>query len=340
MIPAQFDYASPESLKDALTLLAGKPDSKVLAGGQSLIPILKLRLAEPAQLVDLGSIVELHFIAETDGVIRIGAMTTHQQVETSELLKEKCPLLAETAANIGDVQVRNRGTIGGSVVHADPAADYPAALLALDAKVRLVSRPPLPKSWETAGAAAGTALGQIVKGAKALWEEIEAKEPDPKRRQELKEWRVLPNKERTLAYAEFLGDPDDLATALRPSEILTEIHMPLEDEGAGVAYKTMVQPASGYAIVGAAVRLTVKGGKIAAARVALTGVAVKPFRAAGVENTLVGQVPSADLFRRAAEQAAEGVEALSDLHASAEYRAHLATVQTRRALHEAASRAL
>ena len=339
MIPAQFDYAAPESLRDALTLLAGKPDSKVLAGGQSLIPILKLRLAEPAQLIDLGSILELHFIAETDGVIRIGAMTTHNQVETSELLKEKCPLLAETAASIGDVQVRNRGTIGGSVVHADPAADYPAALLALEAKVRLVSRPPLPQSWESAGTVAGTALGQIVKGAKALWEEIEAKEPDPKRRQELKDWRVLPNKERVLPYADFLGDPDEMGTALRPSEILTEIHVPIEDDGAGVVYKTIVQPASGYAIVGVAVRLAVKGGKIASARVALTGVGAKPYRGAAVESALLGQAPSAELFGQAAERAAEGVEALSDLHASAEYRAHLAKVQTRRALEEAAARA-
>ncbi|MEX2303799.1 MAG: xanthine dehydrogenase family protein subunit M [Bryobacterales bacterium] len=339
MIPAQFDYAAPESLGDALTLLAGKPDSKILAGGQSLIPILKLRLAEPAQLIDLGSILELHFIAETGGVIRIGAMTTHNQVETSELLREKCPLLAETAANIGDVQVRNRGTIGGSVVHADPAADYPAALLALEAKVRLVSRPPLPKSWETAGTVAGTALGQIVKGAKALWEEIEAKEPDPKRRQELKDWRVLPNKERVLRYADFLGDPDEMGTALGPSEILTEIHVPIEDDGAGVVYKTMVQPASGYAIVGVAVRLSVKGGKIASARVALTGVAAKPYRAAAVESALLGQAPSAELFSQAAQRAAEGVEALSDLHASAEYRAHLAGVQARRALEEAAARA-
>jgi aerobic carbon-monoxide dehydrogenase medium subunit len=339
MIPAQFDYASPESLKDALTLLAGKPDCKVLAGGQSLIPILKLRLAEPSQLVDLGSIPELHFIAEADGIIRIGAMTTHNQVETSELLKEKCPLLTETAANIGDVQVRNRGTIGGSVVHADPAADYPAALLAMEAKVRLVRRPPLPKSWESAGEVAGTVLGQIVRGAKALWEEIDSTEADPKRRQELKDWQVLPNKERTLTYQEFLGSPDELGTTLAPTEILTEIHVPLEDEGAGLSYKTIVQPASGYAVVGVAVRLRLQGGKIAAARVALTGVGAKPYRATAVENALTGQAPSADLFREAAQKAAEGVDPLSDLHASAEYRAHLAVVQTRRALEEAAARA-
>jgi carbon-monoxide dehydrogenase medium subunit len=339
MIPASFDYASPESLKDALALLAGKPSSKVLAGGQSLIPILKLRLAEPEQLIDLGGIAELHFIAETDGVIRIGAMTTHHQVEGSELLKERCPLLAETAAHIGDVQVRNRGTIGGSVVHADPAADYPAALLAMDAKVRLVSRPPLPRSWESAGEAAGTVMAQIAKGAKALWAELEAEEPDPKRRQELKDWQVLPNKERTLSYEEFLGSPNEFGTALEPSEILAEIQVPAEDDGAGVSYKTMVQPASGYAVVGAAVRLRVQGGKIASARAALTGVAAKPYRARAVEDALTGRAPSADLFRQAAAKASEGIEALSDLHASPEYRTHLAAVHTRRALEEAAARA-
>lgn len=339
MIPAQFDYFSPESLKEALTVLAGKPESKVLAGGQSLIPILKLRLAEPGHVIDLGSIAELHFIAETGGMIRIGAMTTHNQVETSELLKKKCPLLAETAGFIGDVQVRNRGTIGGSVAHADPAADYPAALLAMEAKVRLMSRPPLPKSWESAGVAAGTALGQIMRGAKALWEELEAKEPDPKRRQELKDWQVLPNKERILDYEEFLGDPDELGTALKPNEILTEIHVPVEDEGTGYAYMAIEQPASGYAVVGAAVRLRIQGGRIAKARVALTGVAAKHYRAKAVEEALTDQAPTSDLFQTAAQKAADGIEPLSDLHAGSDYRAHLATVYTRRALEKASQRA-
>ena len=137
MIPASFDYSAPETLSEALKLLSENPDSKVLAGGQSLIPLLKFRLAAPAHLVDLGGVPDLHFIAESDGMIRIGAMTTHHQIEESDLLGEKCPLLAKTAASIGDVQVRNRGTIGGSVAHADPAADYPAALQALEAKVRM-----------------------------------------------------------------------------------------------------------------------------------------------------------------------------------------------------------
>jgi carbon-monoxide dehydrogenase medium subunit len=182
-------------------------------------------------------------------------------------------------------------------------------------------------------------MAQIAKGAKALWAELEAEEPDPKRRQELKDWQVLPNKERTLSYEAFLGSPNEFGTALEPSEILAEIQVPAEDDGAGVSYKTMVQPASGYAVVGAAVRLRVQGGKIASARAALTGVAAKPYRARAVEDALTGRAPSADLFRQAAAKASEGVEALSDLHASADYRVHLAAVHTRRALEEAAGRA-
>ena len=138
MIAQNFEYAAPSSLKEALALLAGG-DAKILAGGMSLVPMMKLRLASPERLVDLSRVPGLSGITEDKGSIRIGAMTTHHEVEDSALLRGKCPLLAETASHIGDVQVRNMGTIGGSVAHADPAADYPAALLALEAKVRLVS---------------------------------------------------------------------------------------------------------------------------------------------------------------------------------------------------------
>ena len=138
MIAQNFEYESPTTIHDALTLLS-TGDTKVLAGGMSLIPMMKLRLAAPERLIDLSRIPGLTGIKESEGSITIGAMTTHHEVEDSALLRAKCPLLAETASNIGDVQVRNMGTIGGSVVHADPAADYPAALLALEAKVRLVS---------------------------------------------------------------------------------------------------------------------------------------------------------------------------------------------------------
>ena len=138
MIAQNFEYSAPTQLDDALRALAGE-DAKVLAGGMSLIPLMKLRLAAPAQLVDIGRIADLNFIHEEGGTLRIGATTTHYQVENSPLVRSKCPLLAEAASHIGDLQVRNMGTIGGSIAHADPAADYPASLLALEAKVSLVT---------------------------------------------------------------------------------------------------------------------------------------------------------------------------------------------------------
>lgn len=284
MIPASFDYSSPATLAGALKLLADNPESKILAGGQSLIPILKLRLAQPAHLVDLGRIAGLNHITQQDGVIRIGAMTTHHQVETSPLLREKCPLLATVAGHIGDVQVRNRGTIGGSVAHADPAADYLAALLALEANVKLAA----------------------------------------------------PDRERLLAIDAFLLDT--MTTALEPGEIVTELQVPAEPAGVGVAYRTIIQPASGFAIVGAAVRLGVSAGKVTLARVGVTGVSSKPYRARAVEEALEGGEASADAFAAAAQHAADGADLLTDLHASAEYRSHLAVVQVRRALEDAARR--
>lgn len=139
MYPAKFDYVRPTSVDDAVALLARYGDgAKLLAGGHSLIPAMKLRLARPAVIVDIGRIAALTGIDEADGRITIGALATHHQIASSHLLQHKCPLLAETAAHIGDVQVRNKGTIGGSLAHADPAADYPAAVLALDAEIEAV----------------------------------------------------------------------------------------------------------------------------------------------------------------------------------------------------------
>ncbi|MFY9558371.1 MAG: xanthine dehydrogenase family protein subunit M [Blastocatellia bacterium] len=132
MIPAQFDYLTPATLAEAVSLLGQHADdAKVLAGGHSLIPAMKLRLATPQILIDLGRIKDLSYIREDGGQIRIGAMTTHYQLEASDRLREICPLLPECAASIGDVQVRNKGTIGGSLAHSDPAADWPAAIIAL-----------------------------------------------------------------------------------------------------------------------------------------------------------------------------------------------------------------
>src|SRR3989440_3608120 len=134
MIPAAFDYHQPKTLEEAIGILASNDEAKVLAGGHSLLPAMKLRLAQPKALVDLSRVAELNYIREETGRIAIGAMTTHFEIESSALLRDKCPLLPELALHIGDVQVRNKGTFGGSLVHADPAADWPAAVLALDAE--------------------------------------------------------------------------------------------------------------------------------------------------------------------------------------------------------------
>src|SRR2546426_9762501 len=280
MIAQNFEYSTPASLKEALALLSGG-DAKVLAGGMSLIPMMKLRLAAPERLVDLSRVPGLSGISEAGGAIRIGAMTTHHEIEDSALLRARCPLLAEAAANIGDVLVRNMGTIGGSVAHADPAADYPASLLALEAKVRLVS-------------------------AKS---------------------------DRTISLEDFLVDT--LTTALEPGEILQEVIVPVEAAGVGVNYQKMVQPASGFAIVGVAARVAKTAGKPSFARVGVTGLAGKAYRAANVEAILI---QTGDVGKAAAV-VGDGIDANSDLFASAEYRKHMARVYTARALRQALSRA-
>jgi aerobic carbon-monoxide dehydrogenase medium subunit len=278
MIPATFEYESPRTLGEALILLASREDAKILAGGHSLLPAMKLRLAQPGLLIDLGSIGGLDHIRESGGAISIGAMTTHVAIAGSDLLHRTSPLLALAAAQIGDTQVRNRGTIGGSLAQSHPAADYPAAVLALDAEIVLVSR-----------------TGE----------------------------RIVP------ATRFFTGM---FANELRPDEILTEIRVP-KTAGEGVSYKKHHHPASGFAVVGVAVRVKVSGGKIENAAVGITGVADIAYRASAVEGALRGKPLSA--IADAASYAANAVEPLGDTYASAEYRQHLAAVLTRRALEEA-----
>lgn len=136
MIPANFDYIAAKSLDEAVSLLAKhKDDAKLLAGGHSLLPAMKLRFAQPSLLIDISKIKDLAYIKEEDGQVRIGSMTTHFQIETSDLLRRICPLLPEAGAQLGDLQVRNKGTIGGSVAHADQAADWPAVIIALNAEI-------------------------------------------------------------------------------------------------------------------------------------------------------------------------------------------------------------
>src|SRR5246500_2748553 len=138
MIPAAFDYVRASSVNEALDLLAKHgDDAKILAGGHSLIPAMKLRLSQPKIVIDIGRIADLRSVSQQNGTIAIGALTTHYEIESSDLLKRACPLLPEVAGKIGDVQVRNKGTVGGSCVHADPAGDWPAAMLALDAEFEI-----------------------------------------------------------------------------------------------------------------------------------------------------------------------------------------------------------
>jgi len=138
MIPAAFDYIAPRTLDEAVSALADRgQDAKLLAGGHSLLPLLKLRLAHPGVLIDLTRIQDLNTISRQHDKIVIGALATHYQIESSELLKKRCPLLPQTAREIGDVQVRNRGTIGGSLIHADPSADWPATIVALGGELKL-----------------------------------------------------------------------------------------------------------------------------------------------------------------------------------------------------------
>jgi aerobic carbon-monoxide dehydrogenase medium subunit len=282
MIPQAFEYSAPKTLEEALGLLAA--GAKPLAGGMSLIPAMKLRLAAPEHLVDLGRLHELNYIRQDGATLRIGATTTHFEVESSPLVRGRCPLLAETASNIGDVQVRNMGTIGGSAAHADPAADYPAALQALEAKL-------------------------VLQGSGG---------------------------ERTVSVDDFLVDT--LTTALEPGEVIRTVIVPVDDEGTGTAYQKVAQPASGFAIVGIAVRVRKSGDKVSMARVGVTGLSNRAFRAAHVERALEGRRASPAEIEAAANLVAQGVEANSDIHASAEYRRHLAQIHAARAIAIALSR--
>jgi carbon-monoxide dehydrogenase medium subunit len=146
MIPASFEYYAPRSLNEAITYLAShRDDVKILSGGQSLMPLLKMRLSKPVYVVDIGRIPGLDSIVEEGGNLILGGLVTYAQIEQSKLLQEKCPLLPQTATTVADVQIRNRGTIGGSIAHADPAGDMPAAIMALDAEIQVMG--PTGERW-------------------------------------------------------------------------------------------------------------------------------------------------------------------------------------------------
>jgi carbon-monoxide dehydrogenase medium subunit len=284
VIPAEFDYTAPATLDEAVRRLAATPGAKVLAGGMSLIPALKHRLAQPPLLVDIGRIPELEGVAVSGGKLRIGARTPHAALLAHPALAE-APIFAETAAVIGDVQVRNRGSFGGSLAHADPAADWPAVFLALGGEARLVG----------------------------------------------------PKGKRNVPADDFFVGM--LQSALGEDEILTELVLPLETKRAGAAYRKLRQPASGFAIVGVAVQLMAdRRGRVDQIRIGVTGVNPVPFRAKSVEARLSGQAPAAAELRALCAPIDEA-DPSGDLHASAEYRLHLAGVFVARAVATALERA-
>ena len=283
MIPASFDYVRPATASEAVQALAGAgEEGKILAGGQSLLPILRLRLAYPEMVIDLGGIAELSGVRDDGDAIVIGAMTTHDDVLHDSLIAQHAPLLVQATHTVADRQVRHRGTFGGSLAHADPAGDLPAVALALDAEL--------------------TALG--------------------------------PNGERTIPAREFFVDY--LTTALNPDEILTSIRIPKLGDGWSTRYEKFNRVAQAWSIVAVAAAVHRSNGSITEARIGLTNMASTPLRAAGVEQALAGAEASAEAVSAAAAHAAEGTSPPSDLSAKADYREHLASVLTRRAVLAAA----
>jgi carbon-monoxide dehydrogenase medium subunit len=257
-----FNYHKPSSIADAVKLLGGSEDAKIVSGGMTLIPTLKQRLAHPSDLIDLKAIPDLSFIRRDGNNIVIGAMTKHADVAASDVVKSAIPGLAYLAGVIGDPQVRHRGTIGGSVANNDPAADYPGAVVGLNATITTT--------------------------------------------------------ERTIAADDFfLGL---FETALNPNEIITSFSFPIVEKS---AYTKFRNPASRYAIVGAFVAKTASG-----VRVAITGAGACVFRVPEMEKAL-----SASFTPDAIKDVKVSAGNLnSDIHASAEYRAHLCNVMARRAV--------
>jgi carbon-monoxide dehydrogenase medium subunit len=284
VIPASFDYVRAKSLRDALGALAAGDGSKVIAGGHSLLPVMKFRLAQPSRLVDIAGLEELRGVSEYRRGVRIGATTTYRDLLDSALVRERFPIIAECTENIGDLQVRNRGTIGGSLAHADPNSDMPTVMLVLDATFNLRSK----------------------------------------------------RGRRSVQAREFFQGP--FVTALAEDELLMDIVLPALPKGAGTAYLSQEQAASGYALAGAAAVVARTRKTVSYAVVGLTGVA-ETSRLVPAAAELVGTKAEPEVLARVAAAAVEGVEVNGDIHAPAEYRRHLATVIVRRTLEKALGRA-
>lgn len=258
-----FDYRRPGTVNEADLALKAAPGGKLLAGGQTLLPTMRLRLATPDTVIDLSGIASLKGIARKDGGLAIGAMTTHASVAESGDVKGAIPGLARLAGDIGDPQVRHRGTIGGSVANNDPAADYPAAVLALGA--------------------------------------------------------TLNTSKRSIAADDFFQGL--FSTALEENEILTEIAFPIPQS---FAYAKFDQPASRFALVGVAVARTAGGVRVAVTGAGQSGV----FRWTDAEKALSANFSASALDGTKLDPS----NVMSDVHASADYRAHLVAVMARRAV--------
>jgi carbon-monoxide dehydrogenase medium subunit len=282
VIPAAFDYVAPTSLSDALAALAeAGEEAKVLAGGQSLLPVLRMRLNAPDMVIDLGRVEELKGISMDGDHLVVGAMTTYPDVLASDLVRRHAGLLAAAVQEVADPQIRHRGTVGGALVHADPAGDVGAPVLALDAEL-------------------------VIAGSEG---------------------------ERTVAAADFFEDL--FQTAVGEGELLTAIRIP-KHTGWGSRYEKFVRVSHQWSIVAVGATVRVDGGTIAEAAIGLTNMGATPLRATAVERALVGAAATEQNVREACAAAAEGTSPPSDLNGDADYRRHLATVLTRRAVLAAA----
>lgn len=288
MKPAPFDYAAPESVSEAIALLADpEREAMIIAGGQSLMPMLNMRLARPELLVDLRRVAGLDYIRDSGQRVLVGAMTTKREVEGSTLVRDRLPLLHAATLHVGHPQIRNRGTVGGSMAQADPAAEYPVVAIVLGAEMRVAG----------------------------------------------------PDGERTVAASDFFVTY--LTTALEEDEILVEVAFPVPAGRTGWAFEEVSRRHGDFALAGCAITVTLDGaGAIADARVGVFGVTGSPVRLTAAEDLLRGALPDTELFERAGRVGADALpDPLSDLHASADYRRHLAAVLTARGLGKAVARA-
>jgi carbon-monoxide dehydrogenase medium subunit len=284
MKPAPFDYHAPRTLDEATSLMATLDNAKLLAGGQSLVPMMNFRYVIADHIVDLSKVRGLAGISTADSKMRIGAMTRQRELEFSSEVSERCPLLSEALAHVGHRQTRNRGTIGGSLSHADPAAELPAICAVHDATIEVAS---------------------------------------------LRGTRKIPFNEFALSF---------MTTSVEPDEIVTGIEFALWPQGHGYGFQEFARRRGDFAIAGAAALIELNADKtVRRASIALCGVATMPMRIAAAEAAVVGKPLSATTVRAAA--AATGtITAISDIHASAEYRLHLTGVLVFRALRDAAER--